>query len=137
MISDLIKLSHDHPILLFDGECILCNNVVQWAWRHDKKGNIRYATLQSQLAEDLPNDAQGLSTVVLIKNGKRYTRSSAVIELLRSIGGVWSLITITHIIPKGIRDYLYDWIAANRYRWFGKKDSCMMPPVGWAERFIG
>ncbi len=130
-----------NPILLFDGVCNLCNESVQFIIRKDKKGKIRFASLQSEFAnqqlKQFDLEHEKLETLVLIKNGKAYLRSDAALEVLRNLGGVWSLCYVFKIIPSFIRDAVYSWIAKNRYRWFGKQDECMVPTQELRERFLG
>lgn len=129
-----------NPILLFDGVCNLCNQSVQFIIKHDKQGLFRFAALQSDIGKamlekhQLPLD--NLDTVVLIMNGKAYTRSSAALQVLRQLGFPWSLMTAFLILPKRFRDLVYDFIAKNRYRWFGQQESCMMPTAELRGRFL-
>jgi predicted DCC family thiol-disulfide oxidoreductase YuxK len=128
------------PILLFDGVCNLCNASVQFVIRHDKKRQFRFASLQSEQAQnllirfDLPPKA--LDSVVLIDDGKAFTRSSAALEIARKLGGIWAVAYIFIVVPRPVRDAVYDWVARNRYRWFGKKEACMVPTPELKNRFI-
>lgn len=128
--AELYKLSHEHPILLYDGQCILCNNVVQWAWRHDKNGVVRYAMLQDV------SGAEDYDTVELVHRGVRYIRSSAILSMASALDLPWSALSLLRIIPQPIRDAIYSWMSSNRYRWWGKKESCMLPPPEWEHRYI-
>jgi len=115
------------PIVLFDGVCNFCNYWVKFAVKHDRKKKLKFAPLQGETAKRVLSqhhlDPTSLSSVILVDKGKAYTQSSAAI--------LYGLI----IIPKTLRDFLYNIIARNRYRWFGKKETCMIPPPGWKERF--
>lgn len=129
-----------YPVLLFDGVCNLCNSSVQFILNHDKEEAFRFASLQSEEAqevlgqfEDKPND---LSSVVLLENGTLYTRSTAALRVTRRLSGAWPLLYAFIIVPRPIRDTVYDWIARNRYRWFGKKDQCMIPSPDLKSRFL-
>lgn len=128
------------PILLFDGVCNLCNGAVQWVIRHDPEGRIHFAALQSEIGQQLLEKAglptEELSTVIFSHNGHLYTRSDAALELLRQLGGSWSLLYGLKIIPRPIRNGIYDWVARNRYRWFGKRESCMIPTPDLKARFL-
>ena len=130
-----------NPILLFDGVCNLCNQSVQFIVRKDKKGKFRFASLQSDVAnqklKQFDLEHEKLETLVLIKDGKAYLRSDAALEVLKILGGVWSLCYVFKIIPSFIRDAVYRWVAKNRYRWFGKQDQCMIPTQELRERFLG
>lgn len=128
------------PILLFDGVCNLCNGAVQFVIKNDKKQRFRFAALQSEAGASLlktyglPPDA--LDTFIVITKNKSLTRSTAALEVAKTIGGIWALAYVFIIIPKFIRDGIYNWVAKNRYRWFGKKDSCMIPTPELQERFL-
>jgi len=128
------------PVLLFDGVCNLCNASVQWILKRDRKGIFKFAALQSDTGQMLLRQF-GLSekdfdTVVLVADGRIFTRSDAALEIVQRIGGMWSLLAVFKIIPRSIRDTIYDWVARNRYRWFGKKEECMLPRPEWRERFV-
>ena len=139
-IQQLIATSHSHPILLFDGVCNLCNGFVQFVIKRDPNGQFRFAALQSAIGQgllaavDLPADQ--LNTVVLIENGKAYTHSDVGLRMFRRMGGLWPLLYSLTIFPKALRTPVYNWIARNRYRWFGKQESCMMPTPDLQARFL-
>ena len=138
--DDLITATAEHPILLFDGVCNLCHGFVQFLLLRDPKGQFRYASLQSDIAQQLLEHYQfsneKLDTVVMIENGKIYSHSDVGLRIVRRMNGLWPLLSVFMVIPRFIRDPIYNWIAANRYRWFGKKDQCMMPQPEWKERFL-
>jgi predicted DCC family thiol-disulfide oxidoreductase YuxK len=128
------------PILLFDGVCNLCNNSVQFIIRNDKQGKIRFAALQSETGQKLLK-LHGLSTkqlqsLVLIENGKAYTHSTGALRVARLLDGGWSLLYGFVIVPAFIRNVIYRFVGANRYKWFGKKDNCMMPAPALKARFM-
>ena len=136
--SDL--LYPDHPILLFDGVCNMCSGFVQFVIKIDPKGKFRFASLQSATGQELLN-AAGLSTdelgtVVLIHKGRVSTHSDVALEITRILGGGWTICYAFKVVPRFIRDGIYKWIARNRYRWFGKKDACMMPTPDIRQRFL-
>jgi len=128
------------PILLFDGVCNLCNGFVKEVITRDQKGVIRYASLQSeagqQLLANIGLDNFSMDTVILVEGKKFYTKSDVALRIFRHLGGGWSYLYYLSIIPKFIRDSIYDLIARNRYRWFGKKDTCMLPQPEWEDRFL-
>lgn len=130
----------DTPILLFDGVCNLCNRSVQFVIRNDRAGKFRFASLQSETGQSLlqqyglPMDR--FNTLVLIDNGRAYTRSTGALRMLKLLGGWWSLAYSLIIIPPFIRNGLYNWIARNRYRWFGKNESCWLPAPELENRFL-
>lgn len=131
----------DKPILLFDGVCNLCNGFVQFVINRDPKGKFRFAALQSEIGQTLLKKAnmptEELSTVVLYENDKFYTHSSVPLRVVKKFGGAWPLLYGLVIVPKFIRDGIYNWIARNRYRWFGKRESCMIPTPELKSRFLG
>ena len=120
-------------ILLFDGVCNLCDSLVGFVIRHDMSKTILFSSLQSDTGKSLLS-AYGLpagyiKSVVYIKENKYFTRSSAVLNILKDIGGGWSLFYGLIIVPVFMRDFLYNVIAGSRYRIFGKKVSCLTPAV--------
>lgn len=132
-MANTIEKTQTH-IILFDGYCNLCSSAVQFILKHDKKNIFKYASLQSEFGmQSLA--ANGLSTtkietVVLIENGVAYTYSTGALKIAKNLSGIWPLFYGAIIIPAFIRDALYKFIAKNRYRWFGKKDTCMMLSPG-------
>jgi predicted DCC family thiol-disulfide oxidoreductase YuxK len=115
--------------VLFDGVCGLCNFFIDFLLNHDKEDVLLYAPLQGETAKQFVAniDPENLETVVFNSNGKTYTKSDAVIEILQSIGGIWRLAVIFKVVPKSIRDAVYSYVAKNRLSWFGKKETCRMP----------
>ncbi len=132
--------SSKHPVLLFDGVCNLCNGYVQWLIKRDPKGVFRYAALQSEQGQvllkqyNLPTDE--ISTVVMITDNKAYTHSDVGIEIMRMLGGWYYPFYVFKLVPKFIRNPIYNWIARNRYNWFGQQESCMIPTPELKERFL-
>ena len=128
------------PVVLFDGVCNFCNYWVNFAIKRDKKKKLRFAPLQGESARQLLAqhglDTTKLSSVILVDNGKVYTQSSAAIRICKYLDGGWKLCYGFMIIPKFIRDLFYNIIARNRYKWFGKKDSCRVPTPELRERFL-
>ena len=124
---------HDlsHPVILFDGVCNLCNASVQYVIKHDKKKLFRFASLQSSFGEsvlkqyDLPVNT--FNSFILLSDNKIYTRSTAALLVAKKLSGLIKLFYGFIIIPKFIRDFVYDVIAKNRYKWFGKKEACWVP----------
>jgi predicted DCC family thiol-disulfide oxidoreductase YuxK len=131
---------NDHPVLLFDGVCNLCNASVQWVLLRDHKALFRFAALQSREGQALLQ-AHGLAgtaldSVVLCTPEKAYTHSDAALEVLRRLGGGWQLLAVLRFLPAGLRNRVYRWVARNRYRWFGKRESCLLPRPEWKSRFL-
>ena len=139
-MNDILKLSETNPILLFDGVCNLCNGAVQFVIKYGSKDVLRFTALQSEVGQqilehfDLPKE--DIFSVILLDNGKIYTRSSAALRMYKNMGGVWSLMYFFMIIPRPIRDAVYNFIAKNRYKWFGEKESCMIPTPELKSRFL-
>lgn len=134
-------IPRDKPILLFDGVCNLCNSSVQWVIEHDPEGKFRFASLQSDVGQALLTefnlDPAALNTVVLIDEGKAFTHSAAPLQVAKHLGSAWALLgNVGLIVPRPIRDGIYNFIAANRYRWFGKKDQCWLPTPDLRQRFL-
>jgi predicted DCC family thiol-disulfide oxidoreductase YuxK len=132
--------AEQHPVIFFDGVCNLCNGFVQFIIRRDPKARFRFAALQSSAARQvLPEKFFGdqkLSSVILMENGKCYTHSAAALRIVRSLSGAWPLLYVFIGVPKFLRDMIYNVIAVNRYRWFGKKEKCMIPEPAIMDRFI-
>jgi predicted DCC family thiol-disulfide oxidoreductase YuxK len=130
----------DQPIVLFDGVCNLCNGAVQFIIRHDKKNIFMFASLQSEVGRKIleqynfPLDE--LNSFILIENNKAYTRSTGALRVAKKLNGLWPLLYGFIIIPKFIRDSIYNWVGRNRYKWFGKKDACMIPTPELKARFL-
>jgi predicted DCC family thiol-disulfide oxidoreductase YuxK len=129
----------NHPIILFDGVCYLCNDIVNFLIRRDKKKHFRFATLQSDIGQYLLEKhhlpSTNLDTFVLIQDEQCYTQSSAALRVLWKLGGLWRLSYAFIIIPPFLRNYIYQLVAKNRYRLFGKRDECMVPNQDLKDRF--
>ena len=130
----------DQPIILFDGVCNLCNSAVRFVIKHDKKNVFRFASLQSGAGQkfldqyNLP--VNELNSFILIENNKAYSRSTAALRVAKKLNGIVSWLYGFIIIPKIFRDSIYNWIAGNRYKWFGKKEECMIPTAELKARFL-
>lgn len=128
-----------HPLLLFDGICNFCNQWVNFIIRNDKEKKIRFAPLQSDAGKSIIkkfNISSDGDTVVLIDNEKIFTKSSAALRIMKHIGGAYYLLLLFMIVPKYIRDVFYDGIARNRYKWWGKRNECMIPTEDVKDRFV-
>lgn len=128
------------PIIFFDGVCNLCNASVQFVIAHDKKDQFRFTALQGDYAKEiLPKfntDSEKLNTILLLEDGKLYTKSSAALRVARKLNGLIPLLYAFLIIPKFIRDWVYDIIAKNRYQWWGRRESCWVPTPELKSKFI-
>ena len=118
-------------IVFFDGVCNFCNASVDLLFRKNKKKNLRYAALQSDFAKKLlaenSIDTKETDSIIYYAGGKFYFRSSAVLQLSKELSGIYRLLPVFYIVPRFIRDGIYKWIAKNRYKWFGKKETCRIP----------
>jgi predicted DCC family thiol-disulfide oxidoreductase YuxK len=136
-------MTTSHPIVLFDGVCNFCNGSVNFIIRRDRSKIFRFAPLQSEAGAKIlrqfgqfgsPQD--WLETIVLVEDGSCYTRSTAALRIVRRLGGPWRILYAFSVIPAAARDPIYDLIARNRYRWFGRKDACMIPTPEIREQFL-
>ena len=135
-----------NPIILYDGVCGLCNSLVQFLLKHDKQGRLRFASLQSDFAAKVLQrhgiDPKDLDTMHVIENydqrGERVLqRSDAILRAGRELGGIWSVSSAAaKVIPRALRDVVYRFVARNRYRVFGKYDTCMLPEPNQRSRFL-
>ena len=129
-----------HSIILFDGVCNLCNGAVNFVIKRDPGNVFKFAPLQEKqgalLLKTHAIDIQKLDSIVLIENEKVYVKSSAALRIARKMSNLWPLFFVLLIIPSFIRDGVYDFIAKNRYKWFGKKEQCMIPTLGLKEKFL-
>jgi len=133
-------MSSENSIILFDGVCNVCNGSVQFVIKRDKKNNFRFASLQSQEGQkllaryNLP--ASDFNSFVLIENERVYIKSEGALKVAKKLSGLWPLLYGFIIVPKFLRDGVYNLIARNRYKWFGKKDSCMIPTPEIRAKFL-
>lgn len=127
-------------IVFFDGHCSLCNSLVDHLMKLDSKGELNFASLQGQTAKEILANQVVLSSdptaIVYFRSGSIYAKSSAVFHILSDIGGLWKVTGILEAVPVSIRDPIYDWVAKNRYKWFGKTDSCRRPTASEEGRLL-
>lgn len=128
----------EKPIIFFDGVCGLCNRTVDFLIRHDKKRLFLFAPLQGNTAnQTLPAVlTNNLNTIICKDGSKLYYKSDAVLHIVAKIGGIWKLLAVVYLLPSSIRDFFYDMVASNRYRIFGKKESCRLPSPEEREVFL-
>jgi predicted DCC family thiol-disulfide oxidoreductase YuxK len=134
------------PIILYDGVCGLCNRLVQFLLNHDKQDRLRFASLQSDFAANVLRrhglDAKDLDTVHVVENYEQrdervLLRSDAILRAWSELGGFWSFCAVVaKVLPRFIRDFIYRLVAQNRYRLFGKYDTCMLPDPSQRDRFL-
>ena len=142
-IDTLVPVSEPHPIILFDGVCNLCNASVQWIIRRDARDVFRFAALQSDAGRRVLSQAGGnaklaenLSSMIVIDQGRVLTKSDAAIAIASRLGAPWRWAKVGRVIPRFARDWAYGVVARNRYRLFGKQESCMMPTPALRARFL-
>ena len=137
--------SESRPIVLYDGVCGLCNGLVQFLLKRDTRDRLRFASLQSEFARVVLSrhgaDPDDLDTVYVVvehnqSNERLLARSDAILNLAEQLGGIWGMAKIGRVIPKAVRDGMYKLVATNRYRMFGKYDSCMMPDPAHRAKFL-
>lgn len=136
-----MEIPENKKLILFDGVCNLCNGAVQFIIEHDKKDTFRFASLQSdfgrKLVEERGLDPNDINSIMLIEPGVAYYRkSTAALEIARDLSGGYSLLKNFLVLPEGFRDLVYDLIANNRYKWFGKKEECMIPSPELKAKFL-
>jgi predicted DCC family thiol-disulfide oxidoreductase YuxK len=134
----------DRPVLLYDGLCGFCDGTVQFILKHDRRGTLRFATLQGNFARDViarHPEVAGVDSLVLVEpddaSGEKVSvRSEGALRVARYLGGAWHLARVVAIVPRPFRDWAYDAFARVRYRVFGKYDSCPIPTPEQRARFI-
>ena len=135
-----LDVHSQHPIILFDGVCNFCNGAINFVLKQDKKDNFRFAPLQSEVGQKLLQEynlsTKEFDSFVLIDNGKVYKKSAASLRVMNKLPWYWKAAQILRIIPTAFRDSIYDFIAKNRYKWFGKKEQCMIPTPEKKSRFL-
>lgn len=129
----------EHPLVFFDGVCGLCNRFVNFVLKRDRIGKFHFAPLQGQTAASLLplSDTEHITSVVFLHQGQVARHSTAIVRVLRELGGVWSLLgCLLWLVPRPLRDFGYRCIASQRYRIFGKKETCRLPTPGERARFL-
>jgi predicted DCC family thiol-disulfide oxidoreductase YuxK len=138
----MVEVSDEHPVVLFDGVCNVCNRAVNFIIDRDPEGKFRFASLQSEVARRIleafghtvpPGDPV---TIVVIDRSRLYKWSGAMLRIARHMRGAWPLLMVLLVVPRPARDALYRWAAARRYRWFGKSDTCRVPTQELRARFL-
>lgn len=134
-------MKQDKQIILFDGICNLCNGFVQWVIKRDTSDTFRFAAIQSdigmQLIKERNLDTETMDSIILIQPDTGYaTKSTAALKIGTSFGGIYRALVLLGIIPVLIRDRIYDWVARNRYKWYGKREQCMIPTPEIKAKFL-
>ncbi len=133
-------MSGEGPVIVFDGVCALCSRWVRFLLRFNRRGHYRFAAMQGARGRALLL-AHGLDpddplSFLLVEDGMAYTDTDAIVRVVSGLGGVWKLAGIARWLPGSLRDRAYRWLARNRYRWFGRHDSCYLPTPQQRARFL-
>jgi predicted DCC family thiol-disulfide oxidoreductase YuxK len=130
----------DRPIIIFDGKCVLCSGFAQFVLRHDHRRRFRLLAAQTPLGEalyvHLGLDPKNYETNILLENGRAWFKSEGSIRMFERLGFPWSLAAAGRLMPRGLRDRLYDVVARNRLRWFGVRETCLISAPGHDDRFL-
>lgn len=134
-------MEENKKIILFDGVCNLCNSSIQFVIKRDTDDMFRYAALQSEIGQKLISerniDTENIDSIILIEPGVAYyTKSDAALQVGKSLKGYRTISSVFNLIPSGLRNIIYDFVARNRYRWYGKKDQCMIPTPELTGKFL-
>ena len=137
----MIDLPTNKKIILFDGVCNFCNDAVLKIIRYDKNNQFVFTSLQSEIGIEITNylgiDTSKIDSIVLYEPNVSYDiKSTAALKIMKEFGGFWGISKIFWAVPEGFRNVVYDFIAKNRYKWFGKKENCMIPTKEIREKFI-
>lgn len=137
----MLEIPSNKKIILFDGICNLCNKSVLKVIKNDKKNTFLFAALQSEKGKEIINylkiDISKIDSIILYETGISYDiKSTAALKIMNDFGGFWFLTQIFFVLPEAFRNFVYDYIAKNRYRWFGKKESCMIPSTHLLDKFL-
>ena len=137
----MIDLPKNKKIILFDGICNLCNSAVTMVIKQDKKNTFLFAAIQSKKGKEIVDyleiDIAKIDSIILYEPGVSYeVKSTAALKIMNNFGQFWQLTKLLWVFPKGFRNRVYDFIAKNRYKWFGKKESCMIPTNDLKSKFL-
>lgn len=133
-------INQSYEIILFDGVCNFCNSSINFIIDHDPEKRFKFAPLQSDFGQDIltqfNKNTQNFDSVILLKNNTLYEKSEAALEITKHLSGFWKYLTIFKFLPTSFLNFFYNIVAKNRYRIFGKADSCRMPTAELKERFL-
>jgi predicted DCC family thiol-disulfide oxidoreductase YuxK len=134
------KITANYEIILFDGVCNFCNSSINFVIDHDPKKHFKFAALQSEIGQDIltqfHKNTKDFDSIILLKDNRLYQKSEAALEITRHLSGFWKHLSVFSILPTFFLNFFYDIIARNRYKIFGKADSCRMPTTELRERFL-
>ncbi|MFD1171021.1 thiol-disulfide oxidoreductase DCC family protein [Oceanobacillus picturae] len=126
-------------LILFDGVCNFCDRSVQFVMKRDPEAKFTFASLQSGAGERVKEYYKidsSLDSMILVEDGTYYTKSTAALKICKNLKGLWKVFSVLLVIPKPIRDFFYNIVARNRYKWFGKRESCKLPSPEERSRFL-
>ena len=137
----MLNLPKDKKIILFDGVCNLCDATVQFLIKRDTKDVFRFVAIQSDLGQDIIKhigiDISKTDSIILYEPGTAYYyKAEAALKIGKELGGLYSLLNIFNVVPKALSNRIYDFVARNRYKWYGKKDACMIPTPQMKAKFL-
>ncbi|NBL64190.1 DUF393 domain-containing protein [Flavobacterium sp. NST-5] len=135
------KLPAGKKIILFDGVCNLCDNTVQFIIKHDKNDVFRFTALQSEMGQEIVNylkiDTSKTDSIILYEPGiAYYYKAEAALKIASNLSGIYSFLNILNVFPNFLKNSVYDYIAKNRYKWYGKKSECMIPTPELKAKFL-
>ena len=138
---EIQDLPVDKKIILFDGVCNLCDTSVQFIYKHDKKDIFRFVAIQSELGQKIIKhigiETSKIDSIILYEPGLSYSyKAEAALSIASNLTGIYSLLGYLNFIPNGIKNIVYDYIAKNRYKWYGKKEACMIPSPELRAKFL-
>lgn len=133
-------MERNHDIVLFDGVCNLCNSAILFIIKRDRKDRFRFAPLDSDIGKELLSqhhiDSSKIDSIVLISGDSAFAKADAALNIAKHLNHLWPILYVFKIVPSFISDKIYDFIARNRYKWFGKKESCMIPTPNLTSKFL-
>ena len=136
----MTRVQDRHDIVLFDGVCNLCNQTIDFIMRNDPRGHFKFGALQEESTQEMLEaykvEKDYLDSIVLVRKDRIFYKSRAALEITKKLNGIWPLLYVFILIPNFLRNPLYDWIARNRYKWFGKKETCRLPTPEEKDRFL-
>lgn len=140
LTKPIAGLNSNNHLVLFDGVCNLCNASVDFILKRERGNSLRFASLQSDIGQDVKNKLGKMElpdSIVFLEYGKLYTQSTAALRLTKYLRFPFPILQVLLLFPSFIRDVVYRFIAKNRYKWFGKKETCRIPAEGEKEKFLG
>ncbi|MGQ7869374.1 thiol-disulfide oxidoreductase DCC family protein [Sunxiuqinia sp. sy24] len=135
----MLNIPADKSLILFDGYCNLCSRSVQFILKYDRRKHFLFSALDGETGRKVKKQLDitaDIDSILLVEGEQFYTHSEAILKIAEHLGGFFQVLTVVRILPKSWRDQLYTWMATNRFHWFGRRSSCMLPKPEDAERFL-